>query len=136
MLSIDVIDQLPKGVTLSEEELVSLRARRPTDTGNLSSRLELKFGSRVLLLDNIDIGDRLINGQIGVVKYITSTAGKITKTYVSFDNNQAGVREISQDDLSRRHKWVPTERTEASFNIKREAVNKEAIFQEACRIFC
>ena len=43
MVSIDAIDQLPKGVTLSQEELVSLRARRPTDTGNLSSRLELKL---------------------------------------------------------------------------------------------
>ena len=121
MVSIDVIDQLPKGVTLSEEELVSLRARKPTDTGNLSSRLELKFGSRVLLIDNIDISDRLIDGQIGVVKYITSTAGKITKTYVSFDNNQAGVRATSHDDLSRRHKWVPTERTEASFNIRKKS---------------
>ena len=53
-VSIDAIDQLPKGVTLSQEELVSLRVRRPMDTGNLSSRLELKIGASVLLINNID----------------------------------------------------------------------------------
>ena len=56
-VSIDAIDQLPKGVTLSQEELVSLRARRPVDTGNLSSRLELKIGASVLLINNIDISE-------------------------------------------------------------------------------
>ena len=90
MVSIDAIDQLPKGVALSEEELVSLRSRKPTDTGNLSSRLEPKVGARIMLIDNIDISDRLINGQIGVVKYIKSAAGKIAKICVSFDDNQAG----------------------------------------------
>ena len=36
--SVDAIDQLPKGVTLSDKELVSLRARKPTDTGTNSSQ--------------------------------------------------------------------------------------------------
>ena len=57
IVSIDAIDQLPKGVTLSQEELVSLRARRPTDIGNLSSRLELKIGASVMLVNNIDISE-------------------------------------------------------------------------------
>ena len=61
MVSIDAIDQLPKGVTLSDEELVSLRPRKPTDTGNLSSQLELKIGARVMLINNTGISDRLIN---------------------------------------------------------------------------
>ena len=80
MVSFDAMDQLPKGVTLFEEEPVSLRARKLADTGNLSSRLELNIGARVMLINNIEISDRLINGQIGVVKYIKPTAEKITKT--------------------------------------------------------
>ena len=93
MFSIDSIDQLPKGVTLSKEELVSLRARKPTDTGNLSSRLELKIGARLMLINNIN-SDKLVNWKIGVVKFIKPAERKITKTFVSFVDNQAGLRAI------------------------------------------
>ena len=50
-----------------------------------------------MLINNIDIGDRLINGQIGLVKYIKSVAGKITKIHISFDDNLAGSRTLSHD---------------------------------------
>ena len=103
MVSIDAIDHLPKCITLSEEERVSLRATKTTGTGNLSSKLELKISARVRLINNIDISDRLINGQIGVVKYIKSVAGKLTKIYVSFDDNPAELSAMSLDDLSGRH---------------------------------
>ena len=49
---------------------------------------------------------RLINEQIGVVKYIKSAAGEKTKIYVSFDDSQAGLRAMSHDDLSRRQTSV------------------------------
>ena len=39
MVSINTIDLLLKGVTLSDEDLVFLRARKPTNTGNVSSQL-------------------------------------------------------------------------------------------------
>ena len=122
MVSFNAMDQLPRGVTLSEEEPVSLRAKKLADTGNLSSRLELKIGARVMLINNIDISDRLINGQTGVVKYIKSTAEKKKKLkYVFFGDNQARLREIFHDDLSRRHQWVPIERTETSFSIRKKS---------------
>ena len=103
MFSIDAIDQLSKGVTLSKEELVFLRARKPADTGNLSSRLEMKIGARLMLINNINISDKLVNWKIAVVKFIEPAEGKITKTFVYFVDNQAGLRAISHDDLSRRH---------------------------------
>ena len=121
MVSFDAMDQLPRGVTLSEEEPVSLRAKKLADTGNLSSRLELKIGARVMLINNIDISDRLINGQTGVVKYIKSTAEKKKLKYVFFGDNQARLREIFHDDLSRRRQWVPIERTETSFSIRKKS---------------
>ena len=97
------IDHLPKCIFLSEEERVSLRATKTTGTGNLSSQLELKIGARVRLINNIDISDTLINGQIGVIKYTKSVAGKLTKIYVSFDDNPAELSAMSHDDLSGRH---------------------------------
>ena len=103
MVSINAIDQLPKSVTLSEEELVSLKARKLADPGNISSQMVLKIGARVMLSNIIDINNRLINEQNGVVKYLTSAVGKIIKIYVFFDNNQAGLRAMSHDNLSQRH---------------------------------
>ena len=124
MVSFDAMDQLPKGVTLFEEEPVSLRARKLADTGNLSSRLELKIGARVMLINNIDISDRLINGQIGVVKYIKSVAGKLTKIYVSFDDNPAELCHmmICQEDISKFQLKEPKLHSvleKISFTIKR-----------------
>ena len=101
MVSTDLIDQLPKGVTLSDKNLVSLSARKPKVTGNMSSQLVLKIGARVKLINNINISDRLINGQIGLVKYCTSVAGKITKIYLSFDDNPAGIRAVSCDTMNK-----------------------------------
>ena len=60
----------------------------------------------------IDKSDRLVNGHIGSVKYIKSVAEKWPK-YVSFDDNQAGLRAMSHDDLSQRHQWVQIKRTKA-----------------------
>ena len=65
----------------------------------------------------------IINGQIGLVKYIKSTAEEVTKIYVFFDDNQAGLREISHDDLSQRRQWVPIERTKASFSIRKKILH-------------
>ena len=62
MVSTDATGQLPKGITLSDDKLISLRARKPTD--NLSSSLELKFGARVMLINNIDISDKLIKDRL------------------------------------------------------------------------
>ena len=101
MVSTDVIDQLPKGVTLFDKNLVSLSVRKPTDTGNISSQLVLKIGARVKLINNINISDRLINGQTGLVKYSKSVAGKITKINLSFDDNPAGIRAVSCDTMNK-----------------------------------
>ena len=79
MVSIDAIDQLPKRVISSDEKLVSLKAMKSADSRSLSSWLELKIGARVMLINIVEISNRLIYGQIGVVKYIKSAAGKITK---------------------------------------------------------
>ena len=124
MVSIDAIDHLPKCITLSEEERVSLRATKTTGTGNLSSKLELKISARVRLINNIDISDRLINGQIGVVKYIKSVAGKLTKIYVSFDDNPAELCHmmICQEDISKFQLKEPKLHSvleKISFTIKR-----------------
>ena len=59
------LDQIPKGVPnyVYEKVLTSSQSK----TGGLAYHLEIKIGARVMLTSNIDIPDRLINGQIGTI---------------------------------------------------------------------
>ena len=45
-----------------------LKSGELSDGGNLTYTLQLKIHAKVMLAANIDISDRLINGQIGLVR--------------------------------------------------------------------
>ena len=59
---------------------------------SLDYRIDLKEGARVMLTTNIDVEDRLINGQIGTVVKIklNPISYKPEVTYVKFDDKNAG----------------------------------------------
>ena len=40
------------------------------ETGNLESKLKLKFGAQVMLTSNLDIDDKLVNDLVETVKQI------------------------------------------------------------------
>lgn len=54
-----------------------------------------------MLIDNIDISDRLINREIG--------------------DNQAWLKTMSHDDPSERAQWVAIERIEALFSMRKNS---------------
>ena len=72
---------------------------------------------------NIDIADRLINGQIGTVKHISFIDGHISKVYVEFNDKQCGIKKIGSDCFAKQHKWVLIEKAEANIMIR---TNKES----------
>ena len=61
------IDDLPKNVAKSVIELAL--SHNQSQTVRLGRLLKIKVDARVMLMVNIDITDRLINGQIGTVKH-------------------------------------------------------------------
>ena len=65
-----------------------------------------------MLTVNIDIADRLINGQIRTVKHISynNINGHIVKVYIKFDDAQAGLKKIDTDPFGKQHQWVPIEK--------------------------
>ena len=61
-------DQYPPNV--SKERIDSILSKGRSDTGGLDSNIYIKETARVMLTTNMDIADRLINGQLGTVARI------------------------------------------------------------------
>ena len=77
-----------------------------------------------MLTMNVDLQDRLINGQFGAMKHIAiNDQRNISKIYIKFDDSKAGLKRISMDSLAHDCQWVPIERAEV--NIKNRA-NKDS----------
>ena len=65
MFILKATGQYPNNVNKQDIDRVLARGR--SETGGLDYELHLKETARVMLTANIDIADRLINGQIGTV---------------------------------------------------------------------
>ena len=63
-----------------------------------------------MLTVNIDIADRLINGQIGTVKHILTDRGNVVKIYILMDDSNAGLKKRNSDAFARQHLWIPVEK--------------------------
>ena len=62
-----------KDEVLKNSKMLEIREaqnQKQSETGGLTSLLELKVNFRVMLATNINIEDRLINKQMGTVKHI------------------------------------------------------------------
>ena len=55
---------------------------------------------------NVDIQDRLINGQTRNVKHTKFVQDSIHKVYVKFSDEQAGVKAMRSSYLGRQNFWV------------------------------
>ena len=62
IISIEAIDQVPERQQLTPGEVLSLKSRKFSDSGNLAYIFQLKIVAKVVLTGNIDISNRLING--------------------------------------------------------------------------
>ena len=66
-----------------------------------------------MITANIDLLDRLINGQIDTAKYISINQNEVNAIYVAFDDVSAGQIRINGYDLiTRNNKWVPIKKEE------------------------
>ena len=56
-----------------------------------------------MLKTNVDISDRLINSQLGYIWDFSTNIGTVTKIYIKFDDNEAGLKSIHNESLARTH---------------------------------
>ena len=122
---INAIDKIPRDVpdTLVQNAL----NRKQSETGGLAHILKIKVGAKVMLTSNIDINDRLINGQIGTVHNIVTRSGTVTKIYISFQDPMAGFIKMSNDPYGRIHNVVSIERTETDIHVHKNISSSPAI---------
>ena len=67
------------------------------DSTNFSMNLELKVGARVMMIYNVCISDKLVNGQFGtVLDIIADKEGEPEAIIVSFDDPEAGIEQQRQ----------------------------------------
>ena len=129
---IEAIDQVPERQQLTPEEVWSLKRRKLSDTGNLMYTLQIKIGAKVMLTAIINKSDRLTIGQIGVVWSFQVHRGNVMKVYINFNDKKTGLKSIAKDNLLRTNWWVPVEKSEALFYIRR---NRDIIpFTSKCKV--
>ena len=83
-------DQYP--AKASVHDISKAMERGGCANGGLDYKIDLKKGARVMLTTNLDVEDRLINGQIGSIFKIkiNAVSAKPDIIYVQFDDQDAG----------------------------------------------
>ncbi|XP_066910247.1 uncharacterized protein [Clytia hemisphaerica] len=111
-------DEVPKNLTRSDLNFIENAKAR--DTGGLARIIEMKVGARVLISKNIDIADRLVNGQVGtVMRFKFDCNNKISGFYVKLDDVTAGKKGSNLDSVCRENNWTLIERAESTFATRK-----------------
>lgn len=116
---LQAIDEYPKNVSKQHIEKVLLKGR--SATGGLDFEVFIKESSRVMITNNIDIADRLINGQLGTVCRIlvNEITQKPSVVYVKFDDENAGKILIDKcgDSFAKENNVVPVKPILGKFKL-------------------
>ena len=93
-----------------------------SETGGLDTEIVIKEQARVMLTTNVDISDRLINGQLGTVVKVCcdNVSGKPSLIFVKFDDCNAGTSAIrnSSNIFARENNVVPIQPVLAKIKVR------------------
>ena len=112
-------DQYPKNV--NKQDIDKVLARGHSETCGLDFEIKIKEGARIMLTTNINIKDRLINGQMGIVVSIhVNVSNEPAVLYIKFDDENAGKAMInnSADSFAKRNHLVPLEPVLARIKVR------------------
>ena len=120
LFQLTAIDQYPPNI--SKQDIDRVLATGRSETGGLDHEIFVKETARVMLTTNIDIADRLINGQMSTIVKID--VNKNTKNqsviYIKFDDSSAGKALIdkSNNTFAKQNRLVPIEPILVRFKIR------------------
>ena len=114
------VDQFPPHVRKQDIERVLSKGR--SQTGGLDTEIMIKENARVMLTNNVDIIDRLINGQLSTVVRVAvdSVSNKPSTIFVKFDDRNAGISAIqkSSSSFARENSVVPIQPVLARIKVR------------------
>ena len=73
-----------------------------------------------MLTVNIELSDRLVNGQLGTVDNTVFTESGISKIYLKFDDPSLDKQLMCTDFYSTKHQAVPSNRVESHISLTRK----------------
>ena len=127
ILTIPPKDQFPKSIP--RQKIIEVLNRNQSETRGLAGVLDIKLNARVILTVNIDLPDRLVDGQLGTVyKCIrTDSERNVSKIYIKIDDSKAGLKSMNSYAFVKQQLWVPIEKTEFDIKIKSSKTSSPVI---------
>ena len=114
--------------SIPRQKIIEVLNRNQSETGGLAGVLDIILNARVMLTVNIDLQDRLVNGQQGTVKCIrTDSERNVSKIYIKFDDSKAGLKRMNYDAFGKQHLWVSIKKTEVDIKIKSSKTSSPVI---------
>ena len=109
-IEIEAIDIVLSNCGFTESDIIAAQNCKPYDTGGLVKCLKSKLEANVMLTVILDVQDRLINEQIGIVKHLEIIENKVSITYIQLDDPDAGKKLINKNSTARTYNWVRIKR--------------------------
>jgi hypothetical protein len=114
------LDQFPPNVRKQDIERFLSNGR--SETGGLETKIMIKESARVMLTTNVDITDRLINGQLGTVIRISvdNHSNTPSTVFVKFDDSNSGLSAMrsSSSSFARENNLVPIKPVLARIKVR------------------
>ena len=108
-------DKIPPNI--SESQVQKALNCSVSEAGGLSKVLILKKYASVMITTNIDIQDRLINGQMGTVSDFYPNNNSVTTIFVKLDDQTAGLTRMRKSNYGMQHNVVPIYQTESHISL-------------------
>ena len=120
VLEVRAIDKIPENIP--NLLIDSMYNKSQVETSGLADVFIFKINAKVMLTCNIDVSDKLSNGQIGTVYHTkTNTCGNISKIYIKMEDSNAGLNAMRADRFAIHHNVVPIEKVEKEIKFNKNS---------------
>ena len=125
-ITITAIDKLPPNIT--DAVLNKFYQRSQMDTNGLAHKLTIKLNAKVMITVNIDVEDKLCNGQIGIIRHIKfDNGGNVQKIYLEMEDHEVGFKAINSDHYGRENGLIPIKIDDKDIKIKKNRQSSPVI---------